>query len=234
MRIPPLPETDLANIAPLPPDIRRRALEALRLSFPPYSYAPVRANLSDILNIQTRMFGALPRTPWAKIRRDIVRRSKKDSEEIANLRVAEGLFKYVDEESITGRRHEIFPLPLGVGTRVVFWTSVVLLIGGRPLVPFFDPRRTKSLSRTGRRFVFSVQHERVRAADPDFAEVNLGVVQFALSEKGPRKPIVHFDIGIELFTFEQLDAMVRDTYAVWREVCEEREAASRRRADGSI
>jgi hypothetical protein len=176
------------------------------------------------------MFGSLPRTPWAKIRESIVRRAKKDSEESANLRVAEGLFNYVDQKRITGRRHDIFPLPLGVGAKVVFWTPVVLLIDDRPLLPFFDPRRTKSLTRIGHRFVFSVQHERVRAADPDFAEVSLGVVQFSLSEKGPRTPIVHTDAGIELFTFEQLDVMVQDTYAVWREVCEEREAAARRRA----
>jgi hypothetical protein len=200
------------------------------LSFPPYSYAPVRANFADILNIKTGMFGSLPRTPWEKIRADIVRRSKKDAEEVANVRVAEGLFKYVDEKGITGRRHEISPWALGVGTKVVFWTPVVLLIGDHPLVPFFDPRRTKGLTRTGHRFVFSVQHERVRVPDPDFADVSMGVVQFSLSEKGPRTPIVHTDAGIELFTFEELDAMVRDTYAVWREVCEEREAAARRRA----
>ena len=228
MKIPPLPEIDLANIAPLAPDIRRRALEALRLSFPPYSYAPVRANLSDILNIHAGMFGRLPRTPWLKIKQDIVRRAKKDSEEQANLRVAEGLFNYVDQERITGRRHEIFPMPLGSGTKVVFWHPVVLLINEQPLVPFFDPRRTKSLTRSGRRFVFSIQHERIRAADPDFTDVNLGTVQFSLSEKGLRIPILHTDKGVELFTFDQLDLMVRETYSVWKEVCEEREAAARR------
>jgi hypothetical protein len=110
--------------------------------------------------------------------------------------------------------------------------SLVLSIDGRPLVPFFDPRRTKALTVQGRRFVFSVMHERIRAADPDFAEVVLAIVQFSLSEKGPRIPILHIDDGIVLFTFDELDQMVRETYELWQEVCEVRTAETRRRATG--
>ena len=88
----------------------------------------------------------------------------------------------------------------------------MLTIKKRPLVPFFDPRRAKSLTIEGRRFVFSVMHEHIRAADPDFAEVALGVVQFSLSEKGPRIPAIIMDDGVRLFTFDELDRMVRETY----------------------
>ena len=72
-------------------------------------------------------------------------------------------------------------------------------------------------------------HERIRAADPDFADVSLAVVQFALSAKGPREPAIFLDQGIELFTFDELDQMVSETYEIWSEVCEERTAATRRR-----
>jgi hypothetical protein len=178
------------------------------------------------------MVGSLPRVPWSKIEQDIRRRSRSDAEEAANLRVGRGLFDYVDEKALTGRHHEIFPLALGVTTKVVFWHPVVLSIDRRPLIPFFDPRRSKALTVQGRRFVFSVMHERTRAADPDFAEVALGVFQFSLSEKGPRVPILYTDAGVTLFTFEELDQMVRDTYEMWREVCEERAAEMRRRAGG--
>ena len=75
-------------------------------------------------------------------------------------------------------------------------------------------------------------HERIRAADPDFSEVALGIFQFSLSEKGPRVPILYTDLGVTLFTFEELDQMVRETYEIWREVCEERAAEMRRRAGG--
>lgn len=174
--------------------------------------------------------GTLPRVPWSMIEQDIRRRSRTDAEEEANLRVGQGLFNYVEEKALTGRHHEIFPLALGVTTKVVFWHPVVLSIDKRPLVPFFDPRRAKGLTAEGRRFVFSVMHERIRAADPDFAEVALGIFQFALSDRGPRVPILYIDDGVTLFTFEELDQMVRDTYEMWREVCEERDAESRRRA----
>lgn len=233
MKIPLLSEIDLARVCPLPRDQRRRALEAIRYGRPPYSYAPIRANLSDVLNVRAGMIGSLPRVPWSKIEQDIRRRSSSEAEQDANLRVGRGLFDYVDERALTGRHHEIFPLALGVGTKVVFWHPVVLSVDRRPLIPFFDPRRAKALTAEGRRFVFSVMHERIRVADPDFAEVTLGIFQFSLSEKGPRVPRVHTDAGVTLFTFDELDQMVRETYAMWREVCEERVAEVRRKASGS-
>jgi len=55
-------------------------------------------------------------------------------------------------------------------------------------------------------------HERIRAADPDFAEVELAVVQFARSENGPRTPVIFTDEKVTLFTFDELDQMVRETY----------------------
>ena len=232
MKIPPLSEIDLARVCPLPPDQKRNALEQIRLGHPPYSYAPVRGNISDVLNVRAGMVGALPRVPWEKIAREIRRRSRSDAEEKANLRVGRGLFDYVEERGITGRHHEIFPLALGTTTKVVFWHPVVLSVDKRPLIPFFDPRRAKSLTAQGRRFVFSVMHERIRAADPDFAEVALGIYQFTLSDKGPRIPVLYTDAGISLFSFEELDQMVRDTYEMWREVCEGREAEARKKAGG--
>lgn len=232
MKIPLLSEIDLARVCPLPADQRRSALEQIRYGYPPYSYAPVRGNVSDILNVQAGMLGSLARTPWHKIEQNIRRRSRSDAEEDANLRVGRGLFNYADEQDLSGRHHEIFPLALGVSKKVVFWHPVVLSIDKRPLIPFFDPRRTKALTVQGRRFVFSVMHERIRVADPDFANVVLGIYQFSLSEKGPRVPILHTDADVTLFTFEELDQMVRDTYEMWQEVCEERAAETRRKAAG--
>ncbi len=232
MKTPLLSEIDLARVCPLEAEQKRKALEAIRYGHPPYSYAPVRGNISDVLNVRAGMIGALPRVPWERIEQDIRRRSRSDAEEDANLRVGRGLFDYVEERTLSGRHHEIFPLALGVGTKVVFWHPVVLSIDRRPLIPFFDPRRTKELTVQGRRFVFSVMHERIRAADPDFSDVALGIFQFTLSDKGPREPILHTDAGVALFTFEELDQMVRDTYEMWREVCEERAAETRRRAGG--
>ena len=180
------------------------------------------------------MMGALPRTPWSKIEQNIRKRSRSNAEEEANLRVGRGLFNYADEQKLSGRHHEIFPLALGVTRKVVFWHPVVLSIDSRPLIPFFDPRRTKALTVQGRRFVFSVMHERIRVADPDFANVVLGIYQFSLSDKGPRVPILHTDAGVTLFTFDELDQMVRDTYEMWQEICEQRTAETRRKAAARV
>jgi hypothetical protein len=48
----------------------------------------------------------------------------------------------------------------------------------------------------------------------------LVIFQFSLSEKGPRIPILYTDLGVTLFTFDDLAQMVRDTMKMWREVCE--------------
>ncbi|WP_456654306.1 type VI toxin-antitoxin system SocB family DNA replication inhibitor toxin [Bradyrhizobium lupini] len=225
----PLPEIDLARIAPLSRDEKRRALQQVRLGRPPYSYAPVRASISDVLNVQSDLIGPMPSTPWEKIQQTIQKSSRTDAEEQANLRVAEGLFNFVQAREIIGRRLDIFPLQLGIGTKVVFWQPVVLTLNERAVIPFLDPRRAKGLTANGRRFVFSVMHERIRAADPDFADVALAVVQFARSEEGPRTPVVFTDERIELFTFDELDQMVRETYELWTEILEERTADTRRR-----
>ena len=233
MRIRPLPEIDLARIAPLSRDEKRRALEQVRLGRPPYSYTPVRATISDVLNVQSELIGPMPRTPWEKISVAIQRKSRSEAEEEANLRVAEGLFDFVQAREIMSRRLDIFPLQLGIGTKVVFWQPVVLTLDERAVIPFLDPRRAKGLTAKGRRFVFSVMNERIRAADPDFAGVTLAIVQFTRSDEGPRTPIVFTDEGVELFTFDELDQMVRETYELWVEVSERRTAESRRRGAGS-
>jgi hypothetical protein len=233
VKIPPLPETDLARIAPLPPKHKRRALEQLRIGRPPYRYAPVRKCFSDILNVHAALFGPLARTPFEKIALTIRAESWSDDEELANLRVAEGLYNHAVAHDLHGRKQEFFPMAIGIGEKVVFWHSLILTIGGRPTVPFFDPRRqTKRLTAEARRFVFSMMHQRIRVVDPDFAEVSLGIYQFATPDKGPRAPVLHTDDGLVLFTFDELEEMVRDTYAIWNEVCAARTEERRSRSSG--
>jgi hypothetical protein len=75
-------------------------------------------------------------------------------------------------------------------------------------------------------------HERIRAADPDFAHVLLAVVQFDLSAREPRKPTIFTDRGVVLYSYDELDEMVRETYELWTEICEDRAADARRRGAG--
>ena len=48
----PLPDIDLARIAPQRDDQKRRSLEQMRGGRPPFSYKPVRTCFDDIFNIQ--------------------------------------------------------------------------------------------------------------------------------------------------------------------------------------
>lgn len=236
MKIPPLPDTDLARIAPLAVDQKRRALEAFNLSHPPYRYVPFRKALPDILNIQTGFLSVTERVPFANIEQTIRAESRSAEELAANLQVAKSLYDHAAGGLIQGRSLELFPLSVGAGTKLVFWHSFLLVLDGQPIVPFFDPRRaTTRLTALARQFVFSTMHERIRAADPDYAEVKFAIWQFTSPSKGqPRVAFAHEESGIPLLSFEQIEAMVQETYEIWADVYSRRaKAEPRRRAGGT-
>jgi hypothetical protein len=226
----------LARIAPMPTDQKWHELRQMKLGYPPYSYQPTRRSLLEILNVEAGPLGAVARAPWAQIAEEVAKRSRNDAEEIANLAVANALYSFADNHSIIGRRHEFFPLAVGLSGKVSYWVPAVVSVDGRPMIPFIDPRRAKKLTREGRRFAFSVMHERIRVADPDFAEVELGIVQFdahKTDEGAIRTPKLHAAAGVELLDFDTIDGMVRETYEIWHAVLIEREADARRKGTGT-
>jgi hypothetical protein len=237
LKIRPLPDLDLARIAPLPTDQKWNALKQMKLGHPPYSYQPMRRSLLELLNVEAGPLGAVARAPWREIAEEIAKRAKSDAEEIANLGVAHALYSFANDHSVVGQRQEFFPLAIGLSGKVSYWVPAVISVDGRPTIPFVDPRRAKRLTAEGRRFAFSVMHERIRVADPDFAEVELGIVQLAAHEDDDgvvvRMPKLHTAAGVELFDFDTIDLMVRETYEIWRAVLTEREAEARRKGTGT-
>lgn len=227
-----LPELDLARIAPMPSDQKRRELERMKFGRPPYTYNPMRKGILDILNVEAGPLVDLPRTPWEAVAADIRRRGRTEDEINANLRAAEGLYVFASTYGLVGQRQDFFPLNMGISEKVTYWSPVVVEIDGRPAVPFFDPRRTKKLTARARQFVFSVMHERIRVLDPDFFDVRLAIIQFANSAEGMRAVVPHFDDDVDLLSFEVLDEMVRETYQIWHEVLEQRESEARRDGTG--
>lgn len=233
MKIRPLPDLDLARIAPLASSEKRNALRAMKVSWSPYSYGPMRSSLLDLLNIDPGPLASGSSTPWSKIADAISKKAKTSDEQAANLAVAKSLFDFSVERGVYGRRHEIFPLLVGTSRKVSYWHSFVIGLEGAPVVPFVDPRRAKRLTVAARQFVFSVMHERIRVADPDFAAVRLAIIQFQDDGQGVRKPRLYFDSEESLFTFHDLQDMIEETYSIWIEVLEEREADVRRRGTGT-
>lgn len=230
-----IPNQDLANIAPLPPDQKRRALEQLKNRYPPFSYQPMRRGILDILNADAGPLLTGSRTPWSQIEADIRARSRNDAETEANLRVAYALHEFSEREMLRGRRDDrlVHPLPIGVSEKLAYWSPVVIGVAGRPCIPFIDPRKSKTLTSAGRRFAFSAMHERIRESYLDFAEVGFLIIQFETTKDGLRKPILRFDDDVDRFSFEQLDEMTRETYQIWHDILVEREETERRSATGT-
>jgi hypothetical protein len=228
VKIPRLPETDLACIAPLSRDQKYRALRARKAAYPPYYYNAVRACVLDLLNVAPGPLVTLPRTPLETIENEVMRLCRHSDDEVkANLCVARGCYNYSVEHGLTGMRYDVLPLQMGLSEKMIYWWPAVIAIDGRLVVVYIDPRRQKKLTREGRRFVFSAQYERFRAMD-DFSGVVFAVFQFANSPSGPRRLIPHFSDGVELWSYDQLNEMVIETYEIWREVLAERADDDRR------
>jgi len=185
----------------------------------------------DILNVEAGPLGVVPRASWSEVAGEIRKCCKRGLD--ANLAVAEALYRFSEREQIEGRRHEFFPLSVGLSEKVRFWLQAVVGLRGEPTVLFIDPRRAKKLTVEGRRFALSAMHQRIRVSDPDFADVELAIIQFETDGAGVRTPKLFTADGVDLFSFEALDAMVRETYDLWREVLEERESDVRRKAGGA-
>ncbi|WP_199489472.1 type VI toxin-antitoxin system SocB family DNA replication inhibitor toxin [Pseudotabrizicola alkalilacus] len=214
--------------------MKRKSLEQMKGGFSTFSYKPVRGCFSDIFNIQPDLdLGAAKPTPWAVIETDLRKRSRSDEEYTYNRRVALGLHDFAASGRIYGRRQEFFPLSMGMGQKITLWLPMILAIDEQASVLFIDPRRTRGLTAEGRRFAFSMMHERIRAADEDFAEVRLTIAQFGDPSDDRRAVRLHTDEGIGLYSRDELEQMVASTYAMWRDVLEERERKARGRATGT-
>lgn len=228
MTTPLLHDTDLARIAPLPDDMKRSQLMQMKGGFSPFSYKPVTTCYPDIFNVQSGMFGASPATPWKQIQAQVIRASRLGDEQRNNLQVAKALYEFASNAGAIARRHDFFPMHIGVGKKVSFWLPMVLAVDEQPHAIFIDPRRSKGLTELGRKFAFSMMHERIRAADADFAAINLGIIQFRDDKDDGRTVRLFTDHEVELFDFSELESMVSSTYRIWQEIHEEREVIRRK------
>ncbi|MCQ1834855.1 type VI toxin-antitoxin system SocB family DNA replication inhibitor toxin [Neorhizobium galegae] len=233
MTIPLLPDTDLARLGPLSDDMKRSALRQMKGTFSTFSYKHVRSVFNDIFNVQLGMFGPVSATPWAALEAQLTKTCKPGAELRNNLQIGKALHNYATSMNIKGRHHDFFPMPMGVGKKVSFWLPMVLALDSKPYVIFIDPRRSKGLTQLGRRFAFSMMHERIRAADEDFADINLGIIRFEDDDEGGRSVRFFSDEGIDLYSLDELESMVASTYRIWQEVYEERAAEVRRKGTGT-
>jgi hypothetical protein len=78
-----------------------------------------------------------------------------------------------------------------------------------------------------------MMNERIRVPDPDFADSRLLVIQFGKADD-TRRAIRLFDTTDSgLFSFDELNEMIDETYQLWIEVFAERADEMRKRPTGS-
>lgn len=235
----PIPATDLANICPLPIDLQFRSLRSLKAGWGPFSYDPTKRAAPDTFNAGTELFGYAQPTSLEQLRKRVIAECRRGDEEIAaNLEVTECLHRFAVDNIVRAKLVDIAPYTLSsaVGISYAFWLPLVLLIGDQLLLPFIDPRRTRGLSASGRRFAFSMAHHRVRELYPDLAGAELAIFRFpsVTDARGVTARRLQTFLAADgpLYTYEELDLMVAKTYQIWQQVLAERQDEARRASGG--
>ncbi|MEM6627731.1 MAG: hypothetical protein AAF719_13620 [Pseudomonadota bacterium] len=233
-KLPSISPTDLARIAPLDEAQQRNQLSKLKAGHPPFTYRHTRLKLPDILNLQVGGLFAGPKVSWARIEEALISDCASGDETTYNLMAAKALHKFAEGADIAGRleRDGFGGMPLGQGHRVSLWEKAIVRYEGRPHVVFIDLRSTKYLSKDGRRFAFSAQHEQIRERDGDLADAGLLILRVHKPIEGARKVTPHTDAGVELYSYDELNQMTQRTYELWDEIYFKRVTEERRRAAG--
>ena len=239
MKTNPLPNTDLANFAAFTGEEKWRRLLSFKKGIPPLAYKVTRKYYADLMRLSAGPL-EIESVHIEKLVANIsaeCRAKKDDIEAVSNILVARGIREFAERLRISGRvGHASELLPRMIGDRYVeCWDRLILNIDGCATIPFFDLRRSGSqLTSLGRRVALSLMHENIRT-HPDFPDVRLAIVQFddaatAVPSDGSKKMRVAriiYDDGVELFGFDELKEMIRDTDRMWLDICTRREFDAR-------
>ena len=160
--------------------------------------------------------------PWPQIAADIKKCAASESEADFNLAVAEALYEFGIGQRARSYSKPIAPWAVGYGQSVKYWWNLYTVIGRHPCFVFVDPRLSNPLTQVARKFVLSMMHERIRVPDPDFANSRLLVVQFGRTDESKRIIRLFEPTDSGLFSFDELNEMIDETYRLWIEVLEER------------
>lgn len=224
-----LPPIDLARIMPKDVQEKRVQLRQVRFGSPLISYNPIRSCIADILNVQPGVFEAR-QAPWKEISKRIASQSRHKSEFDKNIEIAKILHNYSKQQQLISYAQEFFPLKIGISTGVTFWWDLYYIEHDTPVVPFFDPRLTRGLDKDARNVVFSFMHERVRAPGTDLENAQLTIFKFPRNADDERALKIFSAEDAELYSQEQLEQMIIETYEIWEEVLRERELRVRKTA----
>jgi hypothetical protein len=228
LKLRPLPATELANIAPLGVDQKWSRLRSFKSGFGPWSYDPVRGQTFNIANPTAPLAMRVTPPTWTQIEREIEKASNCGEQELACLEVARLFRDWLSDKVAFSIERKVPSMGIGSYGAVRYWENFAAVIDERPTFLFMDFRRAHGLTTLGRKFVFSMMHEQIRVADLDFPNAELGILQFP-QEKGEERNLIDHFSDASIFAFDELSAMIDETYRIWEMVLAER----RDRADGS-
>jgi len=172
-------------------------------------------------------------TPWERISEGITKLATSENERNFNLAVAAALYDFGVKQQVLSYDKPIAPWSVGYGQSVAYWWNLYTIIERQPSFIFVDPRLAARLTRDARKFVLSIMNERIRVPDPDFAEARLLVAQFGKQDDGKRFVRLYEASDSDLFSFDELNDMIDETYRLWIQVLAERADDARRRPTGS-
>lgn len=222
-----LPITDLARIAVQPYGMRQSALMQVKGGGGGANYNPTRNEFPGIVNRQPGMFES-KRDAWNVVERNISKVCRSPDEVQMNVPVAKQLYTYCEKEDVRALELEGFPISFSVGPKLLAWSPALFIYKDRITIPFLDLRREpRALTREGCRFIFSLQHHALRINNPDYAKVQLEIFKFGRDDE--RTLRVVSEDGRWLYSYEQLETMIRETQLIWFDVLAGREEETRKR-----
>lgn len=230
-----LTETDLANMAFQPVDLKRKRLATfLAPKSIPGSYEPFRLNAGDAVNQQFPFFEEEhDATPLHKLE-EVVARACKGKQALLdmNLPIARATHRFAEKANLSAERVDVRPITLAHGHSYEFGMPLIMRYGGRAAVAFPDLRRTVPLSSMGCRVVASLMHQRWRVNYPDFAELRLVIWRYL---NDSMRTIREIELSDEaLLPYEELVADIAESYKILHMLMAEQDDVRRRTNSGSI
>ncbi|BCK76473.1 hypothetical protein EMQ_2079 [Acetobacter aceti NBRC 14818] len=171
MSKPSLPNIELATLGALERGEKRdKAIRKFLSGWPPFTYGPLRKWLNDILCAKGQLPLELLSPPWALIENKIIKACGKNEEgKIYNSKKGKSLYEFRENNDIQFRSHQtLSSLILPNGTRTTFWSNIIAVSNGRPLLPFFDLRSSSGLnSNKAKQIAMSIQQRVAIEQDAD-------------------------------------------------------------------
>jgi hypothetical protein len=219
-----LSETDLARVAFLPVDEKRRSLRRVRDFVPTHSWAPFRSVVKGIFQAKKSLFD-LPKVKLEDVLSAIqIQCRRKPNSLEGNLELAELAFQQITACGTVAIERDFGHLAIGYGSSIKFWEDLYTIEGDSPVAIFVDPRRAYGLNAAARKFIFSGMFHQI--AHGDFSGAKFRIYRFPVVEKtGERAMHIFEPAAGDIVEYEELTSRIDETYRIWFEILAEREAA---------